>query len=117
MEQGVIPSVPLLSGWWRSIKAGIHSLHRSPQQGQLPTGRRQQIHGEADHQVLVGGHTLGNQQGERRQCTGVELVRDVLLGEVEQEQKCPDALVAVAERVILDHRLSWDTSPVLEDGF
>ena len=64
MEQGTIPSVPLLSGWWRSIKAGLHPSHRSFQPGQLPTGRRQQVYGEADHQVLVDGHTLGNQQGD-----------------------------------------------------
>ena len=61
MEQGAIPSVPLLRGWWPSIQAGLHPLRCSPQRGQLLAGRHQQVHGEADHQVLVGGHTLGDQ--------------------------------------------------------
>jgi len=67
----------------------------------------QQIHHQPHQQVFLLGITCGDQQGQGHQAIVVEagLIEEIVLPEKEHEEKGPDPLVAIAERVVFDHEV------------
>jgi len=82
----------------------------------------EQAHDKADHEVSLPRLALSDEQrqsdhrvvGETLRAVGA--CKELVPGEVLQEQQRPDALVAVGERVILDDEIQQIRGAQLSDG-